>query len=107
MRNLTSGSTLKLIRTNFRIPPSLVNHQIANCLQATEDPPEKFFPKNEAAIRGEIKQLSKIVRVTIAMTNWSICHHPLRQLDKEMIDENNSDRGAPAIELDESSSDSD
>jgi hypothetical protein len=47
------------------------------------------------------------VHVTIAMTNWYIRHHPLRQPDKEMIDESDSDRGVPAIELDESSSDSD
>jgi hypothetical protein len=28
--------------------------------------------------RGDIKQLSKIVRVTIAIMNWYIRHHPLR-----------------------------
>jgi hypothetical protein len=57
--------------------------------------------------RGEIQQLSKIVRVTIAMTNWYIRHHPLQQPDEEMMDESDSNGGAPAIELDESSSDRD
>jgi hypothetical protein len=48
-----------------------------------------------------------IVRVSIAITNWYIRHHPFRQPDEEMICESDSDRGAPVIEVDESSSDSD
>jgi hypothetical protein len=46
------------------------------------------------------------VHATIAMMNWYIRHHPLRQPQEEMIDESDSDRGVPAIELDESSGDS-
>jgi hypothetical protein len=44
--------------------------------------------------------------MTIAMTNWYIHHHSLRQPDEKMTDESDSNRGVPAIELDESSSDS-
>jgi hypothetical protein len=67
---------------------------------------ENFFEICYEICRGEIKQPSKIVRVTIAMTNWDTRHHPFQQPDEEMIDESDSDCGVPAIELDESSSDS-
>jgi hypothetical protein len=51
--------------------------------------------------RGEIERLSRIVRVTIAMTNWYIRHHPLRRPDEEMINESGGRvHPAPAIELD-------
>jgi hypothetical protein len=43
----------------------------------------------------------------IAMTNWYIRHHSLRQPGEETIGKSDGDRGAPAIELGESSSDSD
>jgi hypothetical protein len=56
--------------------------------------------------RGDIKQLSKIVRVTTAITHWCIRHHPLRRPNEEMIDESKDERRGPAIELDEASSDS-
>jgi hypothetical protein len=55
---------------------------------------------------GEIKQLTEIVRVTIVITNIPIHHHPLRQPEEEMIYGSGNDCGAPAIELDESSGDS-
>jgi hypothetical protein len=55
--------------------------------------------------RGDLKLLSKVVRVTIAITNWYLRLHPLRQGDAERIDE--SDGAGPARELDSSSSSSD
>jgi hypothetical protein len=53
-----------------------------------------------------MKQLSKVVRVTIAIMNWYIGHHSLRRPNEEMIDESEDGCTAAAIELDESSSDS-
>jgi hypothetical protein len=53
--------------------------------------------------RGDLKLLSKIIRVTIAMTNWYIRLHPLRRPDEELLDESDGERGGEAKELDAAS----
>jgi hypothetical protein len=57
--------------------------------------------------RGGLKSLSKIVRATIAMTNWYIRRRPLRRPNEELVEEPDSEHGGPARELDQQSSSND
>jgi hypothetical protein len=57
--------------------------------------------------RGELRMPSKIIRVTMAMTNCQIRRHPLRRPDGELVEESDSDHAGEARELDESSSSDD
>jgi hypothetical protein len=59
------------------------------------------------AYRGDLKSLSRIIRATIAMTNWYICRHPLRRANEELVEESDSEHGGPTRELDQRSSSND
>jgi hypothetical protein len=55
------------------------------------------------AYGGDLKSLSKIIRATIAMTNWYIRRHPLGRPNEELVEEFDSEHGGPARELDQQS----
>jgi hypothetical protein len=66
---------------------------------------KKLFGICHEVSRREIKLLSTIRRVTVAITNWHIGCHPLWQLNEKRIDESSSDRPGEMKKLDESSDD--
>jgi hypothetical protein len=60
--------------------------------------------------REEFKQLDRVIRLTIALTNWYLCRHPLRRPDEENTDESSEEeeiRNPPVCRLEDESSDSD
>jgi hypothetical protein len=71
---------------------------------------KSLFGICHGAERGELKQLGRVSRLTIALTNWYLRHHPLRRPDEEKTDESSEEeesRNVPVCRLEGESSDSD
>jgi hypothetical protein len=68
---------------------------------------KKLFGAGHEAYRGDLRSLSKIIRATIAMTNWYIRRHPLRRPKEERVEESDSKHGGPTRELHQQSSSND
>jgi hypothetical protein len=69
---------------------------------------KSLFGICQGRYRGDLKNLSQIIRSTIIMTNWYILRHPLRQPDGPEHEEPSDDQDEPAgraVLLDTDSSD--
>jgi transposase len=77
---------------------------------------ENFFGRWKALFgichkvyRTNLKELGKVIQLTLALTNWYIHQHPLRRVDEEKVDESSDElleRNLPVYLLDADSSDS-
>jgi hypothetical protein len=68
---------------------------------------KSLFGVCQGRYRGSLKQLGRIIRLTIMMTSWYIQRHPLRRRDEERVDESSVEdevRASPVIDLDAPSS---
>jgi hypothetical protein len=71
---------------------------------------KSLFGIRQGKYRGSFSHLSRIIRITIPMTNWYIGRHPLRRPDEERVDqsrEENELHPTRVFELDKDSSSDD
>jgi hypothetical protein len=100
------GNVTSCAKTKRREPPSFPGILIKKFFGQWKS----LFGICHGVCRGELKQLGRVICLTITLTNWDFRHRRLRQPEKEKTDESNEEeeiRNAPVHRLEDESSDSD